>query len=265
MVTMKDNNSKLLREKALLIARRGLVRFILQMTLPSTLGAVLLCYGVYWLLDVRLFESQLALLMPILAPLTITPVVAFFCFRLFQVLADEHEELLAEVTRCQALEMELRMQANNDMLTGLSNRRAFFEEGHRRLSKWPQTLVLIDLDFFKSVNDEYGHDIGDHVLVKMAQLLSDNFEPEALLSRLGGEEFAFLSSLEPGLLIDQLQEVNRMLVTHPMRIKQHEIEMSLSAGVVSVDQHGDLQEGLIQADTCLYKAKRNGRCQIHSV
>lgn len=265
MVTMKDNNSKLLQEKALFIARKGLWRFVLQAVSQSVAGTVLLCYIGYFLWQPELFQHDMALLAPILVPLLVSPVVAFFSYRLIMVLADNHLQLQEEVLRSQLVEQELRMQANTDMLTGLSNRRAFFEEAERRLHKKHQTLVLIDLDFFKAINDKYGHDVGDHVLVKMAQLLSDNFEPEALLARLGGEEFAFLSSLEPELLIDQLQEVNQMLATHPMRVKQQKIEMSLSAGVVSVEQDGDLQEGLIQADTCLYKAKRNGRCQIHTV
>ena len=265
MAIMKTNNNKLLQEKALLIARKGLWRFIIQATLPSVLGSALLCYMGYLLFDASLLESKTALITPILASLIIAPWVAFFSYRLFTALANEHARLQDEVLRCQLLERELRMQADTDMLTGLSNRRAFFDEGHRRLNKGQQTLVLIDLDFFKSINDKYGHDIGDHVLVKMAQLLSDNFEPEASLARLGGEEFAFLSSLEPELLIDQLQQVNQMLVSTPIQIKQHKVELSLSAGVVMVAQNGDLQDGLITADTCLYEAKRNGRCQIHTV
>lgn len=261
---MNDQHNKTMQEKALFIARKGLWRFILLNTLYILLGSLAVCYITYLLIDPELFSSGLALLLPAIAPMLVSPVVSFFSYRVFTSLADDHLQLHQEVLRRQLLERELRMQANTDMLTGLSNRRAFFEEATRRLSRNAQTLVLIDLDFFKAINDQHGHDIGDHVLVRMARLLSDNFEPEALVARLGGEEFAFLSSLKPDLLIDQLQQINHMLRDCPMEIKQLRIELSLSAGVVIVEQNGDLEEGLIQADTCLYHAKHNGRCQIQT-
>ncbi|MBB1487268.1 GGDEF domain-containing protein [Oceanospirillum sp. D5] len=264
MNNMNNHHNTQMQEKALFIARKGLWRFILLSTLQTLLGTLAICYLAYWLINPALFNNTLALMLPALVPPLVSPVVSYFSYRVFSSLADDHLQLHQEVLRRQLLERELRMQANTDMLTGLSNRRAFFEEAERRLARGHQTLVLIDLDFFKAINDQHGHDIGDHVLVRMAQLLSDNFEPEALLARLGGEEFAFLSSLESELLIDQLQQINRTLQKNPMKIKKLRVDLSLSAGVVIVEQNGDLQEGLIQADTCLYHAKRNGRCQIQT-
>lgn len=261
---MPGGNRTLLIEKARRTVQRGLVGYLLRATLWPTLFSAALCYCFYLIASPGSFENPIAVALPVLAPLTITALIGLPNYRLFKALAEEHAILEREVHRRRSLERDLRMQANTDTLTGLSNRRAFFEEGSRRLELEPQTLVIIDLDFFKQVNDRYGHDIGDHVLVHIARMLSDHFEPEALLARMGGEEFALLSSLNESELIEQLQYLNSVLTGEPLIVLGRKINTSLSAGVVQIEQDGSLQEGIIAADTYLYKAKANGRCQVQS-
>lgn len=259
---MPEDKRTVLIEKARRIVQHGLWGYLWRSAVWSTLLSATGCYGFYLLINPDLFSSSVALWMPVLAPLLIVPVASWPQYRLFKVLADEHDNMLREVKRRRSLEWDLRMQANTDTLTGLSNRRAFFEEGSRRLEFDPQTLVIIDLDFFKQVNDRFGHDIGDHVLVHIARMLSDHFEPEALLARMGGEEFALLSGLPEEELIEKLQYLNSLLTGTSLVILGRKINTSLSAGLVKLEQNGNLQEGIITADTYLYKAKANGRCQV---
>ncbi|SKA26173.1 diguanylate cyclase (GGDEF) domain-containing protein [Oceanospirillum multiglobuliferum] len=123
-------------------------------------------------------------------------------------------------------------------------------------------MALIDLDFFKQVNDRFGHDVGDHVLIQISQLLSEHFEPEALVARLGGEEFALMSIASEFELAQRLQALNKVLTTQPLSISEQQIYISLSAGVVTVQTEEGLNDAIIAADTFLYKAKDNGRCQV---
>ncbi|WP_417598775.1 GGDEF domain-containing protein [Oceanospirillum sp.] len=261
---MPDSNRTHLIEKARRIAQYSLLGYLLRATLLPTLLSAVLCYGFYLLWAPGCFNIPVATVLPVLVPLLISVVISLPHYRLFKTLADEHATLEREVHRRRSLEHDLRLQANTDTLTGLSNRRAFFEEGVRRLRDESQTLVIIDLDFFKQVNDRFGHDIGDHVLVYIARMLSDHFEPEALLARMGGEEFALLSGLKEKELIEQIQFLNGMLTGEPLIVLGRKINTSLSAGIVSINQNGSLQEGIIAADTYLYKAKANGRCQVQS-
>ncbi len=261
---MPGSNRTHLIEKARRIVRRGLAGYLFRATLWPTLFSTALCYAFYLIWSPESFNLPVAVTLPVVAPMLISSLISLPHYRLFKALAEEHATLEREVHRRRSLERDLRMQANTDTLTGLSNRRAFFEEGARRLEFEAQTLVIIDLDFFKQVNDRYGHDIGDHVLVHIARMLSDHFEPEALLARMGGEEFALLSSLKEEELIEQLQYLNGVLTGQPLVVLGRKINTSLSAGVVKIEQDGSLQEGIIAADTYLYKAKANGRCQVQS-
>lgn len=261
---MPSSQQAVLIEKARRTVKHGALGYTLRACFWPTVLSVIFCYGGYLLLAPNAFSQPLALWLPLVAPLIITALVSWPQFWIFKALADEHAALEHEVLRRRSLERDLRMQANTDTLTGLSNRRAFFEEGSRRLETDPQTLVIIDLDFFKQVNDRFGHDIGDHVLVYIARMLSDHFEPEALLARMGGEEFALLSSLGDEDLIERLQFLNTILTAQPLVILGRRINTSLSAGLVRIERDGSLQEGIIAADAFLYKAKANGRCQVQS-
>lgn len=249
-------------KKARIVAAKGRWRYLLSNAVYSSLGSALFCYALYAVLSPDAFKSWVALSFPLIVPASVAPIISAFSYRLFQALAEEHAQLELEVGRRRNLEKDLRLQANTDALTGLSNRRAFFEESHHRLSQSPQTLALIDLDFFKQVNDQFGHDVGDHVLIKISQLLSEHFEPEALLARLGGEEFALMSNASEFELAQQLQQFNKMLTAQPIQAADQQVYISLSAGVVTVSAKEGLNNAIIAADTFLYKAKANGRCQV---
>jgi diguanylate cyclase (GGDEF)-like protein len=154
----------------------------------------------------------------------------------------------------------LKQAAQYDALTGLNNRRAFYEQGQQLLTRAHAngdslSTVMIDLDLFKRINDEFGHASGDAALVTFSRAFSDAF-PEALLGRLGGEEFAMLSPQDAETLsasLDRLREhclgANYATGAPPL---------SFSAGIYH-SQASDLESLLHQADRCLYEAKHQGR------
>ena len=111
---------------------------------------------------------------------------------------------------------ELSIQANTDVLTGLLNRRSFtsfisFEFNNSKRSTRPLSLVLIDIDYFKSINDKHGHLVGDNVLKELADMLDHGFRRSDKVSRWGGEEFA--------ILLPDTQLDNALIVANKLRIK----------------------------------------------
>ena len=103
--------------------------------------------------------------------------------------------LIRMVLEHEAIQQEMARQARTDPLTGLLNRRAFLEEMARHIDRLdrddqPGTLMFADLDYFKPVNDRLGHEIGDQVLLRTANMLRDTLRPSDLVARLGGDEFA---------------------------------------------------------------------------
>jgi diguanylate cyclase (GGDEF)-like protein len=161
----------------------------------------------------------------------------------------------------------LRRESRTDHLTGLTNRLGFFEQGRRILAAHtgnPVSLLAFDLDHFKSINDRYGHAVGDEVLRLFADTARDAAGPNALLVRLGGEEFA---ALLPGLGHQQAREVGltiaRRFKAAAGRADGLGIEATVSIGLAEpVPGRNDLGEVLACADRALYRAKVLGRDRL---
>lgn len=160
--------------------------------------------------------------------------------------------------------------SRHDNLTGLFNRQVLNEELDRALaqarrSKQPMAILMLDLDFFKSVNDEYDHLAGDACLQHAAKRMQQRMRSTDLLARFGGEEFAAVlcdTDLNGALgLAEQLRED---LARHPCYYNQQPINLSLSIGVCALvpDQLTDREQLLRLADQALYRAKANGRNRI---
>ena len=168
----------------------------------------------------------------------------------------------------EAIQREMMRQARTDPLTGLLNRRAFREEVLRHTDRAdregvPSTLMFVDLDHFKAVNDRLGHEAGDRVLVRTAELLRDTVRPADLVARLGGDEFAlWLSGADhmtaaeraESLRVDLPNALDEIVGGVPPRI-------TLSMGIATRRTGSDEDiDGLIRrADEAMYEAKRNGR------
>ena len=168
-------------------------------------------------------------------------------------------------------ERKLYDSATRDGLTGAFNKRHFDERlrqelaGARR-SRRPLSLVLLDLDDFKRVNDTLGHAAGDHVLREAATRLADELRESELLARYGGEEFVVLlrdTDLDHGLRV--AERLRRALHDEPIPWEDQRIVLSASFGVACDPDgrfHEDPETLFQSADECLYRAKRAGKNRV---
>lgn len=165
--------------------------------------------------------------------------------------------------------------SNTDFLSGLYNRRYFFEQGNKVLNthlqhaksevdgfeEKPLTVMMMDIDFFKKINDKYGHDVGDEVIKNFASLLKEHFEDD-LVARIGGEEFAVLSQSNQHLSsFNQINAFRLAVANQNIEIKGYDFRYTCSIGVTSI-LGKNLDEMIVHADKHLYKAKHSGRNQV---
>jgi len=178
--------------------------------------------------------------------------------------AYEFKYLAATYNNVYEMTMEqqnmLRQKAERDALTGLLNRQSFeqLKESLRNPSK-KLAFLLVDVDVFKAINDNYGHDTGDQALIKVANLLEDNFRKADYVLRIGGDEFAVImekiTADKKQIIRDKIDAVNEVL-QHPQGDFP---KYSVSVGVAFSEQ-GFHDELFHQTDTALYHTKENGRC-----
>jgi diguanylate cyclase (GGDEF)-like protein len=182
----------------------------------------------------------------------------------------EYEELrslrgeLEERVRKRTVELEaanahLDLLSRTDPLTGLGNRRAFVEHMSGQVSG---SLVMIDVDHFKQINDRFGHDAGDRALIATAAALRGSFGNDAVLARWGGEEFiAHLPSASLEAACAVAEAARRALAV--LRAGAPDAgTLSASFGVAQLAPGGDLERSLAAADAALYRAKQGGRDRV---
>lgn len=156
--------------------------------------------------------------------------------------------------------------AQTDELTGLKNRRAFFEHAHQlynqcKTSQSGLCVLMLDMDHFKQINDTYGHQVGDQVLRQAGAAISASVRATDIHGRLGGEEFAVLL---PGTPIEVAIEIAEQLIQNIAGLAVEPIDcITASIGVASMSADNRDLHGLINnADRALYRAKALGRNQI---
>lgn len=166
--------------------------------------------------------------------------------------------------------MRLNQEAHYDFLTSLMNRRYFIEQATQYIQKCPPNapigLAMLDLDHFKSVNDTYGHDVGDKVLAHFAELAKKHFNSKTTeIARLGGEEFALLfkdTDSNKDKIMSLLESFRQALEKSDIAINDDEsLHVTASIGCI-FGYFNSLEEYLKEADLQLYKAKSEGRNQI---
>ncbi len=164
---------------------------------------------------------------------------------------------------------QLKVSSKTDSLTELLNRRGVMErmeiETHRfERNKKFFSIVLCDIDFFKKVNDTYGHEAGDLVLVEVGKIIKDNCRKQDVASRWGGEEFLVLlpeTDLEGAKLV--AEKIRNEIESHEFVYQERKIPVTMSFGLsLFTEKYENIDDCIRLADDCLYQAKKTGRNKI---
>jgi len=171
------------------------------------------------------------------------------------------------VLRSIILEEKIRLLANTDELTGLDNRRHFFDILERelfsgRIKGKSLCMMMIDIDHFKRVNDTYGHLAGDRILKQMGKILKENTYPLDVVGRYGGEEFVILMpETSPSKAAKAAEKLRVLIDGHYWDIGKESISVTVSIGIASIDS-GNSHDLIKKADEALYRAKEQGRNRV---
>ena len=174
-----------------------------------------------------------------------------------------------DITQQKNLERELQVLCRTDPLTTAANRRAFDEILSQEFSRFKRSqkeyaLIMIDIDHFKSVNDEYGHSVGDQVLIEVTEKCKDNLRYHDIVARLGGEEFCILLPYTNAIQAEGIAERLRGKIESMQIISEgYRINVTVSVGLSLVcSDDFDGHDAMQRADHKLLEAKTNGRNRV---
>ncbi len=187
-----------------------------------------------------------------------------------QARVNVHHKLTSTIRELEQSRVQLAELANTDPLTKLKNRRSFEEHGAHHLAmarryKTDLSLLLLDIDFFKNINDRHGHQTGDEVLTQVADLLAEQVRAVDIVARIGGEEFAVLLPATNRLGAAVLAERIRAAIEQaefPADDKALAVTVSVGIASLGAEPVDSIDELLAIADKRLYLAKNNGRNRI---
>ncbi|MEA3290293.1 MAG: GGDEF domain-containing protein, partial [Campylobacterota bacterium] len=171
----------------------------------------------------------------------------------------------------QDLQTELKLLASTDPMTKLYNRRYFSKIAEdildlSRRDKKELSLIMVDIDKFKTINDTYGHAIGDDVIIKFADILKQEQRESDIICRFGGEEFVILlpeTNMDGARIVAQkIREKTEQTIIKTDTIKDLTFTVSLGVSIVDIEKENNIEEALGRADEALYEAKGNGRNQV---
>jgi diguanylate cyclase (GGDEF)-like protein len=233
----------------------GRMNFIILLTLVSCVLAILLDIIIAELLDHKISWSE-DLVRAAIIPSLMAPGLSWFLIGLLFELNDLHEKT--------------NRLATFDGLTNLFNRRAFIQscESLHHLAernKRPYCFFVLDIDFFKNINDAHGHPCGDEVLATLGQLLKDNSRKSDVIGRLGGEEFGFfLPDTDKLQATEYAQKLQNKINALEINYENKTINITVSIGIAInlFDENLSLEEIYKRADKALYSAKNNDRNQF---
>ena len=160
----------------------------------------------------------------------------------------------------------IQEQANRDYLTKLYNRRYMFEMGNALFNNAKRNniqvmIAMIDIDFFKRINDTYGHDVGDMAIVAVAQTLAKCFRTTDIVARMGGEEFCIVA-VNNNAPVETMNRIRQHIEAMPIPLNDKEaLHLTVSIGVTTT-LCNTLDEMINKSDEALYKAKQSGRNQV---
>jgi diguanylate cyclase (GGDEF)-like protein/PAS domain S-box-containing protein len=170
-----------------------------------------------------------------------------------------------DISRMKELMDRLETNALTDPLTGLENRRGFYERSIKEVARAMRgnhsfALLMLDIDLFKQVNDSYGHQAGDTVLVDLAKTIQENLRESDFCARFGGEEFVIVltdASIEDGEVF--AERLRLTIADHPVLSMNNTLKYTVSIGIVEWRQGETINMTLARADGSLYEAKKQGR------
>lgn len=182
---------------------------------------------------------------------------------------DMNEILWGKIEEVESLQSQLQEQAIRDPLTGLFNRRFFSEALEKETAQALRdnstlSIIILDIDHFKKVNDQYGHKFGDLALQHVAKLLTDNIRSGDIACRFGGEEFVILMPNAPtDSAFERAEFLRKQFEETVIEFEDRTLSCTFSAGVASFPNHADVGEGVLNlADQALYISKTNGRNRV---
>lgn len=212
----------------------------------AAVGMNLTAYLVIWP-DAIIAEWKTMIGLPILMVTVLTVPVVYLDYALVRALLD--------------IRRELETEAAHDFLTGVANRRGF-EAQMRKMTKVGGAFLLVDLDYFKDVNDNLGHDVGDNVLRSVGQAMRDSVRHSDLVARLGGEEFAiFMPGVDAAQACEISERVRESIAERTSAHLPGGAKLTCSAGLTLSDG-GAFQSLYHAADRALYAAKAQGRNRL---
>lgn len=168
----------------------------------------------------------------------------------------------------QRLVVELNRTATHDFLTETLNRRAAQGRINHAVQQLPHhqaplSLLLLDIDHFKQINDQYGHEVGDQVLIMVASLLRQHVRANDVVARWGGEEFLILlEATATSTAVTVAERLNRMISTTPIRVANRTVWCRVSIGIATATDDTDSAALIRAADHALYHAKHTGRNRV---
>lgn len=177
-------------------------------------------------------------------------------------------ELKDEVKQAQSREKMFQSQAETDSLTGLYNRKHAFilldaAINKARLNSEDLSLLMLDIDHFKAINDSHGHQGGDEVLRQAAAGIANSLRSHDIAGRYGGEEFILgLVNVTHATAVEVAERIRKRIAELPVTINERVIRITISIGLASLDKDDDLQSLVKRADTALYVAKESGRNRV---
>lgn len=183
-----------------------------------------------------------------------------------------NEEFFARInSNIEILELfdEIKNKANKDYLTGLFNRRYLFDTGAKiysenKLNNKLFCVAIIDIDNFKMINDTYGHDIGDIAIKEVARILNKNINSNAIISRLGGEEFCIcFYNRSENEIYELLEYIRKEFENNKIKVNDLILKYTISIGV-SLDFGKNFDDMIRIADEYLYVAKKEGRNRVRT-
>jgi diguanylate cyclase (GGDEF)-like protein len=171
--------------------------------------------------------------------------------------------IMSEITQQENYKRELEYLSTTDALTRIGNRRYFQmklqeEIARSKRYKTPLSMILFDIDYFKQVNDQFGHDVGDQVLAEYADIIHDLLRENDVFCRIGGEEFVIIS---PHTALEDARVVAEK-VRHVVKESKKIVPITMSFGVVEYTMTESLESMFKRADQMLYKAKELGRDRV---